>query len=337
MTHVTVVTVAFGAEPWLERSVEAALRSSGVTVDVVVVDNGCTDGAVERLSTAAGVTVVRPGRNTGFAEGCNLGVAAASSALVALVNPDALVEPGALAALAAVASRDEVGVATASVRLADRPERLNSAGNEVHFTGLSWSGHFDELASARVTECDVMAASGAAMMVRPAVWERLGGFDADFFAYYEDADLSVRAWQAGYRVVYVPEAVVLHRYEFSRNTDKMYLLERNRSMMVLTCFSRRLLLAVALPLLMMEVATFGAALAQGWWREKGRSWVWLATNGRRIAARRRAVQSARVMPDSCFVPLLATRIDPGNLPPPSPLKVLDAVLGAYWGLVRRWV
>ena len=71
---VTVVTVSYGAEPWLERSVEACLASIDVAVDVVLVDNGCTDGAVDRLRNVAGVNVVNDGSNVGFAEGCNLGV-----------------------------------------------------------------------------------------------------------------------------------------------------------------------------------------------------------------------------------------------------------------------
>src|SRR6266545_3608 len=335
VNRVSVIIVAYGADPWLEQSVEAALASSGVDVDVVVVDNGCTDGAVARLEGRLRVHVVKPGRNLGFAGGCNAGVAAAAGAFVALVNPDALVAPPALQRLVEVAARTGVGIATASVRLADRPDHLNSAGNDIHFSGMSWSGCFDEPASRYDDERPVIAASGAAMALRRALWEDLSGFDDEFFAYYEDADLSLRCRQRGHAVIYVPEAVVVHRYEFSRNAGKFFLLERNRTLMVLTCFSSRLLALVAPVLIAIEAATLGMGVANGWWREKVRSWRWLIAHRGHVVQRRRAVQAARTVPDRALADMLAVRLRPGNLPPPRWLLSFDVVLTAYWRLARR--
>jgi GT2 family glycosyltransferase len=73
MTTVTAVIVSFGAQPWLERCVDAVLASTGVEVDVVIVDNGDTSGAIKRLAGRCRVRVLSPGRNTGFAAGCNAG------------------------------------------------------------------------------------------------------------------------------------------------------------------------------------------------------------------------------------------------------------------------
>jgi GT2 family glycosyltransferase len=334
---VSAVVVAYGAEPWLERSVDACLASTGVDVEVVVVDNGCTDGAIDRLDGRPGVVVLRPGTNTGFAGGGNAGVAAAAARLVALVNPDALVDPGALAALAAVATRPEVGIATASVRLADRPELLNSAGNEIHFTGVSWSGAFEEPASAHDAETDTLAASGACCLLRREVWERLGGFDETFFAYYEDAQLSLRCWQLGLRVRFVPAAVAHHRYEFSRRPQKMELLERNRWQLLLTCFAGRTLALLAPVLAVLEVGFLAMAVAQGWAPQKLRSWRWLVAHRADIRRRRRAVQAARVVSDAELAPLLAVDLLPGNLPPPAWFRPVNAGLRAYWALVRRFV
>jgi len=85
---VSAVVLAFRDEPWLERCVHALLDSTGVDVEVVLVDNGCTDGAVERLAQTPGVAVVRPGENLGFAGGCNAGAAVASGEFLALINGD---------------------------------------------------------------------------------------------------------------------------------------------------------------------------------------------------------------------------------------------------------
>jgi len=327
--------VAFGPEPWLERSVQAVLASTGVDADVVVVDNGDTQGQVDALDGLVGVTVVRPGSNVGFARGCNLGVAASTAPLVALVNPDALVEPDALAELAAVAARPEVGLATASVRLADRPERLNSAGNDIHFLGVSWSGRFDEPAADHPGQERVTAASGAGMAARRQVWDELGGLEEELFAYYEDADLSLRCWQRGWQVIYVPTAVVVHRYEFSRNEVKFRLLERNRLTMVLTEFGPRHLALVAPALAVLEVGMIGYAAADGWLGAKLSAYGWLWSHRRWLRERRRRVQAERVVPEHELTWLFADHLQPGNLPPPRALVPLDRVLQAYWRLVRR--
>jgi GT2 family glycosyltransferase len=337
LPRISVVIVAYGADPWLERSVEALLGSVGVAVDVVIVDNGGTDGMVDALEDRKDVSVVRSGVNVGFAAGCNFGVAASTAPFVALVNPDALVEPDALAELVAVAARPEVGLATASVRLADRPDRLNSAGNDVHFLGVSWSGRFDEPAADHDHEERVTAASGAALACRREIWEELGGFAAELFAYYEDADLSLRCWERGWSVVYVPTAVVAHRYEFSRNPIKYRLLERNRLAMVITCFGPRQLVLGAPAFAALEVGMIGYAAIDGWLGAKLLAYVWLFRQRRWLRTRRAQLQADRTVSEADLAWLFADHLQPANLPPPRALVPLDRVLRAYWRLIRRFL
>ncbi len=335
--RISVVVVAYGADPWLDRSVRAILASEGVDADVVLVDNGGTEGAVDRLELLDDVTVVRPDHNTGFAGGCNLGVAASRAPIVALVNPDAIVELDALRHLAEAVRDPTVGIATASVRLADRRTDLNCAGNDVHFLGISWSGFYGEPAADHAVRADVTAASGAGMAFRRAVWDTLGGFAEEFFAYYEDADLSLRAWQRGWRVVYVPEAVIVHRYEFSRNLGKFELLERNRLSMVLTVFGRRHLLAIAPLAVALEMGLLVMSLREGWWSHKLDAYRWLFSHRRWLRERRRAIQSARVVDDSAMAPLFVAHLAPGNLPDAHAPAAVERMVEAYWTVARRYL
>ncbi len=331
---VTVVTVAYGAEPWLEQSVHACLASIDVTVDLVLVDNGCTDGAVDRLRAHAAVTVVNDGTNVGFAEGCNVGARAAFGDLIALVNPDAIVAPDALAKLARVATRDGVGIATASVRLADRPHLLNAAGLSLHFLGVSWAGSFEEPVTSHQVECEVAGGSGAGMMVRRSLWNDLDGLCAEFFAYYEDCDFAIRLRQRGWHVMYVPDAVILHRYEFGRNDNKFFLVERNRVVMVLSLWSTRSLVLLAPTLLAFEGAVLLLAMRQGWWRAKVRSWWWILRHARWIRLRRAAAQATRTVSDRALVPVIEDTLDPGNFALPVALAPLQAPLRLWWRAVR---
>jgi len=332
-TTVTAVVVAYGAEPWLERCVAALVASPGV--DVVVVDNGDTTGAVDRLAAQAEVQVIRPGSNTGFAQGCNLGAAAATGDVLALVNPDAIVEPAAMARLAAVAGEPAVGIATASLRLAEDPAVLNSAGNPVHYLGLAWAGAYGEPAAAHAARTAVASASGACCALRRSLWVELGGFEPAYFAYHEDVELSLRCWQRGLPVVYVPDAVVLHRYSFTRNAGKNYLLERNRLLTVLTVYSARSLVLLAPALALLECALLGAAAASGWLPQKLAGYGWLLRHAALIRRRRRLVQTERRCADREWTTRLAGRFSPANVAPPPGLAVANAVLGGYWAIVRR--
>jgi len=333
--QVSVVIVVYGEEPWLERSINAALRSHDVVTQVVLVENGGSESTIQRFESDPRVVVVRPGHNTGFAEGCNLGVVASSAPFIALINPDAVVEADAISELLKVAVRTDVGIATASLRLASAPDHMNSAGNEVNFLGLSWAGHFDEPAAAFPEEFEVISATGAAMMCRRELWDRLGGLPSSYFAYYEDTEFSLRVWQQDLSIVFVPEAVVVHRYEFSRNPEKFFLLERNRLVTTLTCFDRRHLSAILPLLLVMELGLMAMAAKDGWLPQKLRAYRAVVSDRRSIAARRREVMRSRTASPERVLDLFAVHFRPGNMPDAHPPEILQTLLATYWRVARR--
>jgi GT2 family glycosyltransferase len=333
----SAVVLAYRDEPWLERCVSALLASKGVDVEVVLVDNGCTDGAVDRLAPTSGVTVVRPGENLGFAGGCNAGAAVASGEFLALVNGDLIVEPDALSELVAYAEKPGIGIAQPSIRLSDDPSLLNSDGNEVHFLGFSWCGSFGEPAVKRRAPRAITSVMGAAMVLRREVWDDLGGFEPRYFAYHEDVELCRRCWHRDLELVNVPSAVVVHRYEFGREPSKLYLSERNRLLFVLTTYEARTLVVLALPFVAVELAALAGAVATGTAGKKLAGWWWLVRNRRWIARRRRQIQAERRVSDAQLAHLFATRLDAGNYPLPGWLKPLDTLLAGYWAISRRFL
>jgi GT2 family glycosyltransferase len=333
LPRVSVIVLAWRAEPWLIRCCDALLSAEKVSVEVVLVDNGCTTDDVDTLAGRPGVVVVRPGRNLGFSGGCNAGVEAASGDFVALVNGDAVVEPHTLARLVEELALPDVGIAAGAVRLSSDPDLLNSSGNVVHVLGLSWVGGFGEKETrTAATEC--AGAMGACLMTTRAHWDRLGGFDPHYFAYHEDADLSIRTWRVGLRVVNVPDAVVLHRYEFSRNPTKYYLVERNRLMFVATLWSARALLVLAPALAGLELAMVLLALKEGWLRDKLRGWAWLWRHRKHVRARRRALQRERTVADRQWMRLLTARVDTPLVAVPA-RRPLNALMDAYWRMASR--
>ena len=324
----SAIVLAHGAEPTLEACI-AALVADGAQ-DIVVVDNDAAPGPVEAVRGMAGVRVLSAGRNLGYAGGCNYAASHANGDVLVFVNSDALVQPGALAALVRRVAEPDVGLASASVRLAEDPGVLNTAGNPVHYLMFSWVGGLGEPAAEHAELTEVASITGVTFAVRREVWDALGGFDADYVAYCEDVYLSLRAWQAGYRVVHEPEAVVLHHYDFARNSAKFYLLERNRLMNLLLLPERRTRRLVALPALVVEGGVLLVAVRDGWARDKVDGWRWLVTHRRSLADRRRGIQAARRVPDRELARLLRGPLDPpAGLGPGVPAPVSRA-LARYW-------
>ncbi|HLL68693.1 MAG TPA: glycosyltransferase family 2 protein [Micromonosporaceae bacterium] len=332
---VTAVIVAYGAEPYLEDAVRAVLASTGVRPDVVVVDNGCTGDAVQRVKDHDGVRVITPAGNTGFTGGCRLGAADATTDVVVFVNSDAIVAPTALGRLAEVVCEPAVGAAMGGIRLADSPELMNSAGNPIHYLGLVWAGAFGEPAGSHAERRTVPCMSGATFAIRTALWRELDGFPLEYFAYHEDTELSLRLWQRGRTVEFVPDAVVLHHYEFARNPRKNYLLERNRLALVLTTYQGRTLAVLAPMLILAEGALVAASILGGWAGPKLRGYGWLWRNRAWVRARRAQLQRERTVDDAALAWLYAGKIDPANTEAPPGTSIFNAIAGPYWRMARR--
>ena len=169
---------------------------------------------------------------------------------------------------------------------------------------------------------------------RGETWDLLDGLQERYFLYHEDVELSLRSWLRGLRVVFVPDAVVVHHYEFYRNRLKFYLIERNRLVMLLTLLERRTLALLAPALIALEVAMLASAARRGWIADKAKGWAWIVRNRGWIRTRRRSIQHSRVVSDSELAPLLASRIAPGNFDLPTWLWPFDWMLSRYWSMVQ---
>jgi GT2 family glycosyltransferase len=298
-------------------------------VDVVVVDNGDDLGEVE------GATVIHPGTNLGFAAGNNLGARQAKGDALVFLNPDTVVAPGALAALVEPLEDPAIGIVSARLRLLDEPELLNSAGNEVHVTGIAWAGRYGERADTVAELQEVAFPTGAAMAIRRDLFEQLGGFTEELFMYQEDLELGWRVRLQGLRVVVNPAADVYHEYEFGRNPRKQYLLERNRLAFVLSAYSPRLLFLLSPVLLSVEAAMLALALREGWARDKVAGWGWLLRNAGWLRRHRREIQQLRQVRDKELARWLTPVVEPGMIPVPGPVRAVNPLVARYWDLVKK--
>jgi GT2 family glycosyltransferase len=270
---VSVVIPTLAADSRLAECLESLARQTRRDFEVIVVDNS-GQGLVRRNGVAAGVRVIENGRNLGFGAAINQGFEASTSPYLATLNDDAAAHPQWIdALLAAIERRPDAGMCASQVRLFGE-HRLDSAGMLVARDGSSKQrGNGRPPEDFPVAE-ETLFPSGSAALYRRAMLDAIGTFDSRFFLYCEDTDLGLRARWAGWKCLYVPEAVVEHHYSHSAGGAsplKAYYVERNRLFVLVKSFPAGMLLA----------APF-ATLARYLWH------AWYLLEGHGAAARFRA-------------------------------------------------
>jgi GT2 family glycosyltransferase len=240
--------------------------------EVVVVDNGSDDGSPEMVlkdyGTGAGfragfnLKLIRNPDNRGFCAANNQGFAVSDTEFVALLNNDAEAEPDWLAKLAgAFDGRPEVGMAASKILVYEDPRRIDKAGHLIYPDGQNrgrGSGELDDGQYDGVEE--VLWPDGCAAMYRRATLDQIGGFDEDFFAYADDAELGLRARIAGWKCLYIPGAVVRHHRGATlgvRSSRRLELIERNRVLLAAKLFPWSLL--------WLNAVYYGMRLGAGIW------------------------------------------------------------------------
>jgi N-acetylglucosaminyl-diphospho-decaprenol L-rhamnosyltransferase len=240
---VSAVVVNYNAKAVLAGCLES-LRAEGIE-DVIVVDNASIDGSESVVQAVdPGAVWLPAGGNVGYGRAANIGARHTWSDALLVCNPDVLLRPGAVVALASVLEADpSVGIVGPRLLNADGtiypsarsfPSLVDAVGHGL--LGLVWAGNpfsrrYKLLDWDHSDQRLVDWVSGACLVVRRAAWDDIGGFDPAFFMYMEDVDLCWRAGRAGWGVRYQPAAEVTHLQGVSTNaTPYRMIIAHHRSL-----------------------------------------------------------------------------------------------------------
>jgi GT2 family glycosyltransferase len=246
----SIVIPNWNGHRWLPGCLDSITRQQLAPDEVIVVDNGSTDGSLEYLRAAHGtVQILELGRNTGFAHAVNRGLQAARGELVALVNTDVVLDPDWLRRMTDALNADP-GVASIACKMLElgNPGFVYDAGDVLRRDGAcDQRGRFGRDDGRWDTPGEVFGACAGAALYRRSALNAVGGFDERYFAYLEDVDLSLRLRMAGWRCRYEP-AVALHSGEGSSHQlagAHHYLVQRNTMLLIGKAFPLRWLPLVA--------------------------------------------------------------------------------------------
>ncbi|MFZ4682826.1 MAG: methyltransferase domain-containing protein [Terrimicrobiaceae bacterium] len=212
---ISVVIVLWNQAHLTLRCLRALLEQRGPSLEIILFDNDSRDETATLLGRIDGAKIVRNASNVGFLLGCNRGAEVAQGRALLLLNSDAFLRPGALAAaLQTLESAEDVGAVGGRLILPDG--RLQEAGSIIWSDAscLGYARGSESGAGEAMFRRDVDYCSGACLLTRRDLWIRLGGFDEAYApAYYEETDYCLRLRKEGYRVVYEPTMAADH-FEF---------------------------------------------------------------------------------------------------------------------------
>ena len=238
--RMSAVVVAWNAGSTLAACVDSlreSARRAGESLQIVVVDNGSEDSAVDDLGIDADDVVVRNPLNAGYGVAAAQGIARSDAPWILLVNPDLTVEPDFVEALLFAAELADPAIATLvpEMRFASRPDLVNCRGLTVDEIGVP--AEIDAgrtVVEGAAPSVPVLGGSSGCCLLRAEHVRRVGGPEPGFFAYLEDVDLALRLSCAGYGASFVPNAIALHEGSAStgaRSPLKVFLVARNRRLL----------------------------------------------------------------------------------------------------------
>jgi len=277
---VAVVILSWNGQQYLEQFLPSVVKLSYQPLDIYVADNASSDNTIKFLAQHyPQIKVIRIAKNEGFAKGYNVALQQIIADYFVLLNQDVEVTPGIIEPIVERMQVD-VNIAAAQPKILsfhnkNQFEYAGAAGGFIDKLGYTFCRGriFDaiELDEGQYNEAgEIFWASGAAMFVRAELFKRFKGFDADFFAHMEEIDLCWRFKRGGYKIFYVPEAIVYHVGGGSlpkENPYKTYLNFRNNLYMIFKNYETQELIWKLPVRVLLENVAFIKAILQGKWKE----------------------------------------------------------------------
>jgi GT2 family glycosyltransferase len=260
---VSVVVLNWNGKEHLVECLGSVLKTAYSPVEIIVSDNGSTDGSVQSVkSSFPKVVVLENGKNIGYAGGNNSGIGVAKGEYVVTLNNDVIVEPDWLDKPVAYLENDR-GLFAACGRQMNYYNR-STIDSLFHYPGPALlfmrTGHGETIEQNRGFALPgyVIAVNGGSAIYRKKMFMELGGFDREYFIYNEETDLCMRAFIRGWKCLFVPQSVVYHKEgeSFKKSRGKnLYFHERNRMWFIFRLYPLSFIIRHLVPLLLEEMRT----------------------------------------------------------------------------------
>ncbi|HKK53923.1 MAG TPA: glycosyltransferase family 2 protein [Patescibacteria group bacterium] len=273
------------------------------------------------------------GANTAISDGCDY---------IVICNMDTVFEKDWLKELVVSADNNkEAGIIQSKILLYDKEnkdsKKINTLGNNLHFLGfglVSSYGEDDEKISDYNNKFTY--ASGCSLLIKKEVFEKIGGYNEEFYMYHDDVELSLKARLLGYDIILAPKSVLYHKYEFSRSIRMLYYMERNRLLTLFLFYNTRTLALIALAIIISELGLLIYSLFNSWLVTKLKVYKYFFSfkNIATIRRERKKIKSLKKISDKELFSFVSANLEFGAKPS-LVLKLFNPLIVCYYKFVKR--
>jgi GT2 family glycosyltransferase len=264
--RVSVILVNYNGMSHLDACISSVLKQSYTNFEVIFVDNNSSDGSLEYArSKFPNLTFVTNHENLGYAGGINSGLTHATGDYIAPLNRDTEVAPNWLGAMVAFLDENpQVGAVTPKILLFNDRTKINALGLNIHISGLGFCRGLGKEDDNSVAPENVPGVSGCSYLIRRQLLEQMGGAPGWCFMGNDDVIVSWLLRLMGFEIYCLPESIVFHKYSLKMSPEKLFTLEKNRHILLLSTLKPLTLLACLPILLAIELMIAVYSLVKGW-------------------------------------------------------------------------
>jgi len=316
---VSIVIVNWNGEKWLKKCLESLAMQIYKNIEIIFVDNASTDGSINFVKQFyPKIKIVINQKNLGFAGGNNIGVMNATGKYILLLNNDTTVNNDFLSILVDYLEKNiDVGIVQPKIYLTREKGLLDATGSFLTKTGFLKHTGFEIDHGQHNTIQQIFSAKGACILIRKEVIEKVGLFDDDYFAYFEETDFCWRTWLAGYKIIFLPQSIIYHdmgltcRKFPSSFADYLSFKNRIRTHIKNLSFPK---LIYILPVHLVITILFAIIyLVLGKFRNSYavlKAWAWNIANLRKTLKKREKIQNEiRKISDKKLFPIIMQKLD----------------------------
>ncbi|MCF7795070.1 glycosyltransferase family 2 protein [Patescibacteria group bacterium] len=273
------------------------------------------------------------GANTAISDGCDY---------IVICNMDTVFTKDWLKELVISANNNkEAGIVQSKILLFDKEnkgrKKINTLGNNLHFLGFGLVSHYGE-DDRKISDYGkgFTYASGCSFLIKKELFEKIEGYNEEFYMYHDDVELSLKVKMLGYSIILAPKSVLYHKYEFSRSIRMLYYMERNRLMTLFLFYNTKTLVLIAPALVVVELGLIMYSLFNSWLSVKLKTYKYFFSfkNIATIRRERKKIKSLQKISDREFFGSLSANLEFGAKPSLA-LKLFSPLIILYYKLVKR--
>jgi GT2 family glycosyltransferase len=319
-------------------------------VNYYMVDNASSDSSRKYLGENFPEAILIPREDGNYAEANNVGARKAfedGCEYIIIANIDTSLDKSWISELVSALDKNEkAGIAQSKILLYSKKKediikpKINTLGNIMHFLGFGFTSAYRESDRKIEGYPEIKGyASGCSFIIRKEIFNKIGGYDKEYYMYHDDIEVSWKTKLLGYKIILAPKSVIYHKYEFSRSIRMLYYMERNRYLVMFQFYSFLTLIIIMPAIFIMEIGMIFFSVVNSWFVTKVKvnfyflkPSTWIA-----IIKKRNFLRKIRKISEREIVKSFEGRVLFQEITSPVLKYIANPLLNLYWKIVKIFI